>query len=177
MRRVPAVAIAALVLGSCARAGQVKGSPSKALPDGFRRIVRTEEPPREFRCAKPSQCDVATIASWGVPRPRGSGEFQLVISLTFSYRLSGGDAAHLGISVSCPLTNPPAPCPTPVPTRTRPLTSHDGPMTTTMTWGLPPSSGPGSIVYFMATLDDRSGDGSVRLLSRHVTAVFEMWPS
>ena len=49
-------------------------------------------------------------------------------------------------------------------------------MTTTVTWALPPSGGPGSFVYFMATLDDRSGDDSVELTTRDVTAVFEMWP-
>jgi hypothetical protein len=99
-----------------------------------------------------------------------------VISLTFSYRLSVGDVAQLGIDLSCPLTNPPAPCRTPIPARTQPLASNDGPVTTTVTWGLPPSSGPGSLVYFMASVQDHSGDGSITFVTRHVTAVFEMWP-
>ena len=146
------------------------------MPDGFRRIVRKQHDKRRFACTDPAPCEVATVAVWPVPDPRGPGDFQLVMTLTFSYRLSDGDLAHLGISASCPLTEPPAPCPTPTPQRTQPLASHAGPMTSTITWSLPPSDGPGSFVYFMATLDDRSGDGSVTFTSGRVTAVFEMWP-
>jgi hypothetical protein len=177
MRRVAALSIAAVLLVSCARVGTQPGAASQKLPEGFRRIVRTLWQPRRFECSTPPGCEVATIATGKVPRPAGSGKFQLVISLTLSYRLSGGDLAHLGIDVGCPLTTPPAPCPSPVPVRTQPLTSHEGPATTTLTWGLSPTNGPGSFVYFMARLDDRSGGGSVRFISRHVTAVFEMWPS
>ncbi|MEO8475632.1 MAG: hypothetical protein ABI572_01120 [Actinomycetota bacterium] len=50
-------------------------------------------------------------------------------------------------------------------------------MTTTVTWAEPPWDGPGSFAYFMADLDDRSGDGSIHFATRRVTAVFEMWPA
>ena len=100
-----------------------------------------------------------------------------MITLTLAYRLSAGDLAHIGIDTNCPLTQPPSPCPTPGPARTMPLASHSGPTTTTVSWALPPRDGPGSFVYFMADLDDRSGDGSITLATRRVTAVFEMWPS
>ena len=175
---IPAVALAVLVLASCAEVSGQTGDPAvlRPAPEGFRRIVRTQDRFREFTCTDPSACQPATVAVWPVPDPRGPGEFQLVITLTFSYRLSAGDLAHLGISTSCPLTDPPSPCPTPAPSRTMPLTFHDGPMTTTVTWALPPRDGPGSFVYFMADLDDRSDDGSIHLVTRRVTAVFEMWP-
>lgn len=161
MHRLPAAALALLVLASCAQdPGKPGSGAARSLPEGFRRIVRTQRQARDFTCTDPSACQPATIAVWPVPDPRGQGDFQLVITLTFSYRLSAGDLAHLGIDTSCPLTEPPAPCPTPAPRRMTPLTSHDGPMTTTVTWGLPARAGPGSFVYFMADLDDRSGDGS-----------------
>ncbi len=177
VKRSLAAVILLLVLASCADIIEdpvTKGG--RGTPEGSRRIVKVQDAPRTFTCTDPADCRVATLAVWPVPDPAGPEEFQLVISLTFSYRLTSGDLAHLGISTSCPLTNPPAPCPTPVPMQLQPLASHDGPMTTTVTWALPPSGGPGSFVYFMATLDDRSGDDSVELTTRHITAVFEMWP-
>lgn len=177
VRRLLAVAIAFLVLTSCADLRQPRGASDRVTPEGFLRIVKHLNPPSDFTCTDPSSCQFPTIASWPIPAPRGPGKYQLVISLTFAYRLSAGDLAHLGISTSCPLTDPPAPCPTPVPYRTTPLASHDGPMTTTVTWALPPRNGPGSWVYFMAELDDGSGDGSIHFVTRRVTAVFEMWPS
>lgn len=178
VRRLRGVAVVLLALASCADARQQSGgAPDRVAPERFRRIVRQQARQYDFTCTDPSSCSPATIANWPVPDPRGPGEFQLVITLTFSYRLSAGDLAHLGISTTCPLTDPPSPCPTPVPSRTMPLASHDGPMTTTVMWALHPRDGPGSFVHFMADLDDRSGDGSVRLATRRVTAVFEMWPS
>lgn len=179
MRRIPALALVVLVLASCAEVpGQAGGSGAEGSTlEGFRRLTRTQDRPRRFICTDPSACQPATIAEWPVPDPRGPGDFQLVISLTFSYRISDGDLAHLGINTSCPLTDPPSPCPAPTPSRTMPLVAHDGPMTTTVTWALPPRGGPGSFVYFMADLDDRSGDGSIHFVTRRVTAVFEMWSS
>lgn len=177
MKRSLAAVTLLLVLASCADINEdpvTQGG--RGTPEGSRRIVKVQDPPRTFTCSDPADCRVATLAVWPVPDPAGPEDFQLVITLTLSYRLTSGDLAHLGISTSCPLTNPPAPCPSPFPTQLQPLASHDGPMTTTVTWALPPSGGPGSFVYFMATLDDRSCDGSVELTTRHITAVFEMWP-
>jgi hypothetical protein len=177
-RLVLAVAIVSVLLTSCAQANGPGAGVASTLPEGFRRVVRTQWPAKTFVCRNPSNCRVATIGSWKVKRPSGMGSFTLVISLTFSYRLSPGDVAHLGINTWCSLTEgTPAPCPTPSPTRTQPLSSVHGATTTTITWGLPSSDGLGSIVYFQASLDDQNGDGSVQLAAKHLTAVFEMWPS
>ena len=166
MRRPLAVAIAVSLMASCADVRQQPGGASdRVAPEGFLRIVRHVNPPSDFTCTDPWSCRLPTIASWPT------------ITLTFAYRLSAGDLAHLGISASCPPTDPPSPCPSPVPYRATPLASNDGPMTTTVTWALPPGEGSGSWVYSMAELDDRSGDGYIHLVTRRVTAVFEMLPS
>lgn len=180
MRRLLALGAAIVMLAACAGLPRKDGASAqaqRAVPEGFRRVAGTNERNRTLVCTDPSGCLSQEIAMWQVNDPRGPGKFRLVATLTLSYRLSGGDIADVGISTSCPLTDPPAPCPYPLARSTKPLASADDPTTTTFTWALPPSGGPGWFFRFMADLHDRSGDDSVRLVVREVTAVFEMWPA
>jgi hypothetical protein len=177
MRRILALAISVLAVASCADVqGQPSAGPSsRATSDGFRRIAETLGRDRAFTCSDPRCLDI--ITSWRVPDPPGPGTFQLVATLTLTYRLSAGDSALIGINASCPIADPPVPCPFPSPEMSQPVAPLDGLMTTTLTWTLPPTGGHGSYVYFMLTLRDRSGDGSVAFETRRLTAVFEMWPA
>jgi hypothetical protein len=147
------------------------------------RVVKTIERDWNIHCSG-GACGTTDypLFSFDIPAPPDAPRFDIVVTVTMDYSITGGDQSNLHV-VYCPNVIPGSPCPQEfLLPGTFPLSGSptgDSATTTSLSWlgrGLQAKFSTWNFALH-AMLHDASGDGRVRMRGSRMTVAFEMSPS